>query len=262
VIDLVLNCACFVYIGAWLPFEAFNSPELGVTVWRLVILLLCILTVRRIPVLLLLFKWVPEITSWREALFSGHFGPMGVGAVFVSTLALSRLPQPHIPPQNQQELLAATLQTIVSFIVLGSIIIHGLSIPFFSFGRRIHTRTLSLTRTWTSRQPIQQPDWLLWARRTSEPATVESPVGVDEVATIGSPDKKSYPDPESGVIETMADDHDSVTADQAVEIYRASELGSGAEQPEAGSSAHPSGCATPTLGESDAIKSVRFDSSQ
>jgi hypothetical protein len=48
---------------------------------------------------------------------------MGVGAVFISSLALTRLPIPHDPPQNQQEHLAATLQPIVSFIVLGSIII-------------------------------------------------------------------------------------------------------------------------------------------
>jgi sodium/hydrogen antiporter len=48
---------------------------------------------------------------------------MGVGAVFISTLALTRLPEPHDPPQNQQELLAATLQPIVSFVVLGSILI-------------------------------------------------------------------------------------------------------------------------------------------
>jgi NhaP-type Na+/H+ or K+/H+ antiporter len=63
-----------VYIGAWLPFDAFNSPELGINIWRLVVLFLCILVVRRIPALLLLFKWVPEITTWKEALFSGHFG--------------------------------------------------------------------------------------------------------------------------------------------------------------------------------------------
>ena len=40
VIDLVLNCSCFMYIGAWLPFTAFNSPELGITPWRLVVLFL------------------------------------------------------------------------------------------------------------------------------------------------------------------------------------------------------------------------------
>jgi len=48
---------------------------------------------------------------------------MGVGAVFVSTLALSELKVPHDPPQDQEEFLAATLQIIVSFIVLCSIII-------------------------------------------------------------------------------------------------------------------------------------------
>jgi len=74
VIDLLLNCASFIYIGAWLPFDQFNTPELGVSPWRLVILLFLILLFRRIPSLLLLYKWVPEIDDWRQALFSGHFG--------------------------------------------------------------------------------------------------------------------------------------------------------------------------------------------
>lgn len=74
VLDLVLNCACFIYIGAWLPFTMFNMPEFGVTPWRLLVLFLAILVLRRIPPLLLLFKWIPEIPSWRDALFSGHFG--------------------------------------------------------------------------------------------------------------------------------------------------------------------------------------------
>ncbi|KAK0216132.1 Sodium/hydrogen exchanger [Armillaria fumosa] len=132
VIDLVLNCACFVYIGAWLPFDAFNSPELGIAPWRLVVLFIAILALRRIPSILLLYKWIPEIRTWREALFSGHFGPMGVGAVFISTLALTELPEPHNPPESQQELLAATLQPIVSFVVLGSIIIRTDSLYFSS----------------------------------------------------------------------------------------------------------------------------------
>jgi hypothetical protein len=48
---------------------------------------------------------------------------MGVGAVFISSLALSKLPTPHKPPADQAELLAAVLQPIISFVVLGSIII-------------------------------------------------------------------------------------------------------------------------------------------
>ncbi|KAL0956032.1 hypothetical protein HGRIS_002205 [Hohenbuehelia grisea] len=76
IIDLVLNCACFIYIGAWLSFKDFNIPELGIVPWRLVVLLLTIFALRRIPFVLLLYKWIPEITSWKEALFSGHFGPV------------------------------------------------------------------------------------------------------------------------------------------------------------------------------------------
>ncbi|KAF5389483.1 hypothetical protein D9757_004300 [Collybiopsis confluens] len=94
-----------------------------------------------------------------------HRLQMGVGAVFISTLALTELPTPHNPPQNQEELLALYIQPVVAFVVLGSIIIHGLSIPFFSFGRRIHTRTLSLTATLTGQTNI--PDWLSWTRSRS-----------------------------------------------------------------------------------------------
>lgn len=57
---------------------------------------------------------------------------MGVGAVFISTLALSQLKVPHDPPQDQEEFLAATLQVIVSFIVLCSIIIRGFN-PSYSY---------------------------------------------------------------------------------------------------------------------------------
>ena len=74
VIDLVLNCGCFVYIGAWMPFPSFNTPELGILPWRLVVLFLAILVLRRIPAMLLLYRWIPEISGWKEALFSGHFG--------------------------------------------------------------------------------------------------------------------------------------------------------------------------------------------
>ncbi|PFH50973.1 hypothetical protein AMATHDRAFT_192267 [Amanita thiersii Skay4041] len=167
VIDLVLNCACFIYIGAWLPFESFNTPELGITPWRLSVLCVGILILRRIPALLVLYKWIPEIRNWKEALFTGHFGPMGVGAVFVSTLAVHKLPAPHNPPESQQDLLALVLQPMVTFVVLGSIIIHGLSIPFFNMGRKMKSRTptvVGLINTLSLRVPTT-PEWLTQVRR-------------------------------------------------------------------------------------------------
>jgi NhaP-type Na+/H+ or K+/H+ antiporter len=158
ILDLVLNCACFIYIGAWLPFDKFDISELGISPSRLVLLMLVILALRRIPSLLILYKLMPEVENWREALFCGHFGPIGVGAVFISTLAQSRLEVPHNPPSSQQDLLAIALQPIVSFLVLGSIVTHGLSIPFFSVGRRTLTFSRSLVGD-------NQPDWLNWVRR-------------------------------------------------------------------------------------------------
>jgi sodium/hydrogen antiporter len=74
VIELLFNCASFVYIGAWLPFNSFYMPELGILPYRLILLFLSVLFLRRIPPLLLLYRWVPEIRNWKEALFSGHFG--------------------------------------------------------------------------------------------------------------------------------------------------------------------------------------------
>ena len=84
---------------------------------------------------------------------------MYTGAIFISTLAAEQLPHPHDPPESQEELLAATIQPIVAFMVLCSITIHGLSIPFFSLSRRVH----SVSRTWsrhdTGRPHHVQPEW-------------------------------------------------------------------------------------------------------
>ncbi|KAG2043621.1 Cation/H+ exchanger [Suillus americanus] len=160
VIDYVLNCCCFIYIGAWLPFHAYDSPEYGITPWKLVLLVIAIMVLRRIPFLLAVYKLVPEIKCWQEALFSGHFGKQlfcvfvaSLSRVsesfFVSALALAHLPTPENPPADQAQYLAATIQPIVSFVVLGSIIIHGLSIPFFNVGRIARSRTTSLSNTST-----------------------------------------------------------------------------------------------------------------
>ena len=32
VMDLILNCVAFIYIGAWLPFDSYNTQEVGIHV--------------------------------------------------------------------------------------------------------------------------------------------------------------------------------------------------------------------------------------
>lgn len=55
-----------------------------------------------------------------------------------------------------------SIQPIISFVVLCSILVHGLSIPFFSLGKRVH----SVSRTWSRHSG--GPDWTTLTRRVSK----------------------------------------------------------------------------------------------
>lgn len=79
VIDLLFNIAAFIYIGAWMPFDKFQEPALTLSVWRLIVIAILVLLFRRLPVMLALYKWIPDVKNFREAVFCGHFGPIGVG---------------------------------------------------------------------------------------------------------------------------------------------------------------------------------------
>lgn len=83
--------------------------------------------------------------------------------MFISTLAVHKLPYPEgHDPETQPELLAKSIQPIVAFVVLCSILVHGLSIPFFSLGRRVH----SVSRTWSRHGG--PADWTTLTRRVSK----------------------------------------------------------------------------------------------
>ncbi|KIY66408.1 hypothetical protein CYLTODRAFT_398761 [Cylindrobasidium torrendii FP15055 ss-10] len=163
VLDLLFNIASFVYVGAWMPFDSFSDEHLTLSVWRLIVIAILVLLLRRLPIMLALYRWIPDIKTFREAIFAGHFGPMGIGAVFISTLAAEVLLKHLEEPTEQQELLIDSIQPIVAFMVLCSILVHGLSIPGFSLGRRVH----SVSRTWsrhTTQGPDGRPDWTNQAR--------------------------------------------------------------------------------------------------
>jgi sodium/hydrogen antiporter len=172
-----------------MPFHLFSSAVLTLTVWRLVVLAVLVLILRRLPIVLALYRWIPDIKTFREAVFSGaytwacrvrdlifsktgHFGPIGVGAIFISTLAVEQLPHAHDPPRNQVELLSASIQPIVAFMVLCSVAVHGLSIPFFSLGRRVH----SVSRTWSRHQSTDLALGPEWATQTTRVTRMEDVV--------------------------------------------------------------------------------------
>ncbi|RDA84004.1 hypothetical protein CP532_3148 [Ophiocordyceps camponoti-leonardi (nom. inval.)] len=154
VIDLLLNLTYFVYFGTIIPWEQYNNGVFGVRAWRLVVIAIFVLLFRRIPIMLALKPLIPDIKNWREALFAGHFGPIGVGAIFVAILARAELehhesvPLPDPPSEDLENYaLIYLVWPIVTFLVISSILVHGSSVAVFTLGKRINTLTLTMSYT-------------------------------------------------------------------------------------------------------------------
>ncbi|KAL6814975.1 alkali metal cation/H+ antiporter Nha1 C terminus domain-containing protein [Trichoderma sp. SZMC 28015] len=164
VIDLLLNLAYFVYFGTIIPWEQYNNGFLGMEVWRLVVIAIFVILFRRIPIMMMLKPFIPDIKNWREALFAGHFGPIGVGAIFVAILARAELehdepvPLSDLPPAGTDHFnLIYLVWPIVTFLVISSILVHGSSIAVFTLGKRINTLTLTMSYT---AAPEDGPSWM------------------------------------------------------------------------------------------------------
>lgn len=85
-----------------------------------------------------MYKFIPDIKTFREACFTGWFGeymsngiareanitgPMGVGAVFISTLARHSLPEGDADADTEQvDRLREVISPITLFLVLSSIL--------------------------------------------------------------------------------------------------------------------------------------------
>ena len=164
VIDLLLNLTYFVYLGTIIPWAQYNSPEHGLTPWRLVVIAIFVIFFRRIPIMLACKPFIPDIKTWREALFAGHFGPIGVGAIFVAILARAELetestdPLADLPPPGSKDYdLIYLVWPIVTFLVITSIAIHGSSVAVFTLGKRINTLTISISYT---KDMEEGPSWM------------------------------------------------------------------------------------------------------
>ncbi|KAI1268379.1 alkali metal cation/H+ antiporter Nha1 C terminus-domain-containing protein [Xylariaceae sp. FL1019] len=164
VIDLLINLAYFVYLGTIIPWEMYNDFSIGLGAWRLTVMSIFVILFRRIPIMLLLKPIIPDVKTWREALFAGHFGPIGVGAIFVAILARAELESEHtiplseLPPVDSDQYQPILLVwPIVTFMVISSILVHGSSIAVFTLGKRINT--LSLTMSYTT-APEDGPAWM------------------------------------------------------------------------------------------------------
>jgi hypothetical protein len=170
ILDALLSSAAFIYVGAIIPWNAYNTgaQELGIAPWRVVVLGLGVLLLRRLPAVLLLHKLIPALTTWDEALFTGWFGPIGVSAVYYIEIA-----HRQVPADGSRERLRALYEPLVLFLVFASVMGHGTTIPISKLGPHIVRRTATMTQTRSmtqSRPPSRRPTIAAAAGEAAEPS--------------------------------------------------------------------------------------------
>ncbi|CAG8005660.1 unnamed protein product [Penicillium salamii] len=114
-IEMILNIGTFVFVGAIMPWDQLHLPkETGVTISRLVGLGFLILVFRRIPAIMMGYRFLPKVCNdWKEALFMGHFAPIGIGAISYVEYARRLLPDPGQSDEEINNLTAAMVPGVV-----------------------------------------------------------------------------------------------------------------------------------------------------
>lgn len=136
VIDNLIDSAVFIFIGTIIPWGAYVGGN-DLAVWRVFVIAILILLFRRLPCVLVVYRLIPSIETIKEALFLGWFGPIGVGAVYYVQVALRELPE-------DRSRTIAVIAPVVYFVVVGSVIVHGVTIPTIRLRENILTRTKSV----------------------------------------------------------------------------------------------------------------------
>lgn len=197
---MLLNLACFVYIGASIPFSSFNDASLGLSVWRLIVLAIVILLFRRLPFVVALKPLIPALNTYRDAAFAGWFGPIGVGAVFFSKLTAMMTSPEHLGEHahNLESLMRirAVIFPVVMFLVFSSVLIHGVTVPLLHLQYK-YTRTWSRKREDANHAVTRLPHINIGDEIVLRPPTVSGssiggvPEGDGEQRTVGYDNQRS-----------------------------------------------------------------------
>ncbi|KAI9685951.1 MAG: hypothetical protein M1820_010711 [Bogoriella megaspora] len=134
-IDMLLNVAVFMWFGAVCPWYQLAHNNV-IPIYRLVPLGILVLLFRRLPIIFLLHKKIRQIEEFRQALFVGFFGPIGVSAVFYLYITLEFLNEITVDGSVRQDVagLSEVVLVVVWFLTICSIVVHGMSVPLGKFG--------------------------------------------------------------------------------------------------------------------------------
>ncbi|KAG8162153.1 hypothetical protein KVR01_007918 [Diaporthe batatas] len=129
-VEALLNLGVFMWFGAVCPWGSFWSSGL-VPPARLFALGALVLLLRRIPTVLCLHPFVRQIQGRQDAMFVGFFGPIGVSAIFYLYVGLEFLETVSAGDGQREDAkqLGDTMMVVIWFLVICSIVVHGLSVP-------------------------------------------------------------------------------------------------------------------------------------
>jgi len=163
-IDMLLNISVFMWYGAIAPWASFRVNDV-VPISRLIPLGILILLFRRIPMVFLIHKQIPEIEEFRQAAFVGFFGPIGVSAIFYLYVSVDFLRQITVDGVVREDAahLEDVMRVVIWFLAICSIVVHGLSVPLGKLGYHL-PRTMSQALSSTSQENDQPPSFHLTRR--------------------------------------------------------------------------------------------------
>lgn len=175
-IDMLLNVSVFMWYGAVCPWHKFVSNEV-IHIFRLIPLGIMVLLFRRLPMVLTYHKLrlIHQIDDFRRALFVGFFGPIGVSAIFYLYISREFLKRIEVDGHERAdaEHLAECIEVVVWFLVMCSIIVHGLSIPLGKLGfylPRTFSTAISSERASASQSMARDDD----QERSDEPSALHA----------------------------------------------------------------------------------------
>jgi NhaP-type Na+/H+ or K+/H+ antiporter len=125
VLEQLVNFAFFLHFGAQVPFTPLAHVQ---TMWYVLTAVVGVLVLRRLPFVLALLPCIPALSTRKESVYVGWFGPVGVGAVLYAAQAKLWMQDNGFAGN------ADLVHPVVLWIVTGSVVFHGMTILAFRFG--------------------------------------------------------------------------------------------------------------------------------
>ncbi|KAJ2855548.1 hypothetical protein J3B02_002105 [Coemansia erecta] len=183
VLDTLFNYTFFIYLGAIIPWNTLAGGTGLLTTSRLFTSSVLIILFRRLPATLAVARMTPALETFREAVFAGWFGPIGVGAIFYAMVAQKELESSVFDGLQAKE----CLLPIVYSLVVSSVIVHGITIPLYHIVSAVPNATVAVSR-FLSRTPSQSSSNLLFPFGSRAPS---SPIRHSRVIAIRNSHAKS-----------------------------------------------------------------------